>query len=580
MPHAFPHAFLGSSRRGRRHATAWTAALLLLLAASSLVVDSLEGETRAVAPASTVVATGPNIVEVMVDDARADDLQWMPFVRTLMHRRGLEFRNSFSSFPLCCPARASFFSGQFTHNHRVLYHDDQWGYEAFDDRYTLATSLQAAGYQTGLVGKYINQYGVDPSLVASREAGQPVQSYDYVPYGWDDWRASLKHSPVTGNSGTGRYFHTAYNINGVPGADHEGEYSTYTMTNFAVDTLRNFHAADRRFYVSINYLAPHWSTDDEPGDPVHVRLLDGSYEHFPTTDRPDWVKGHFDSIITHGMGMPRDGSQPEVDVSDKPVFFQNMPNFSSAEKVAETAVARQRAESLLVVDGQVRRLVNELKAQGEWDDTVLIVTSDNGYMLGEHRVRGAKVRAHEPSMRVPFLITGPGIRQGELRYDPISTVDVTRTILALAGARSPHSPDGFNKLKTMREGDKGWTHAVLTEGFRTAPGRFDTGLSSIGVRTPRYSYINYASGIDELYDLRRDPYENQNRVQDPAYSRVVWQLKTLTWQLHDCVGLECHVRLAPEFARTPEQTRALTEHYWAAIKQRYGWGAAAARPAG
>ena len=555
-----------------------TAAPAFLIVCSLVAAYALSGAglsaTRSPAAAATTTSTTtaqPNIIEIMVDDMRADDLTWMPYLRALMHTQGLEFRNSFSSFPLCCPARASFFSGLFPHNHHVLhYNPPHGGYGAFDDRYTVATSLHSVGYQTGMVGKYLNRFGEDDSLVGSREAGHPVPSYDYVPHGWDDFRALIEYR-MTGPT-NGQYFDTVYDLNGTPSADFKGQYDTITMTDMAVDMTRRFHTSARPFFVSLNYKAPHWSKADEPDDPVHVRLLDGTYQRFLTTERPDWVKGHFDAVITHGEGMPRDGSQPEPDISDKPTYFRLQPRFSSQEMRAETEVTRQRAESLFVVDLQVQRLVRELQAEGEWANTVLIFTSDNGYMLGEHRVREEKIRAHEPSLRVPLLITGPGMRQGERRYDPISTVDVTRTIIALAGATAPHAPDGFSLLTTMHHGDQGWVHPVVTEGYKTARGSFDTGLSSIGVRTPRYSLINYAQGVDELYDLWTDPLENQNRIADPTYATIVRQLKALAWKLHDCAGVSCHLKLPTQFARTPAQTRTLTEHYFWVAQKRFGYG--------
>ena len=550
-------------KRHARHALHVTLPFLAALA-MLVPVDPLHD-----AAADTGAAAKPNIVEVMVDDMRADDLRWMPYLRRLMHTQGLEFRNSFSSFPLCCPARASFFSGQLPHNHRVLHHAAPYGYAAFDDRFTLATSLQDVGYQTGLVGKYLNSFGGAMSLVGSREAGHLVPSYNYVPHGWTDFRAIVgrnQDGPAPGD-----YFDTWYDLNGTPSTDFKGEYNTHTMTDFAVDMTRAFHAEGRPFFMSVNYIAPHWCHIDEPGDPVHVRSLDGTHHRVLTAQRPEWVKGRFDNVIDHGMGMPRDGSQPEPDVSDKPAYFRSLPRFSWQEMRAETALTRQRAESLLVVDTQVRRLIEELRAEGEWDNTVMIFTSDNGYMIGEHRIRQEKIRAHEPSLRVPFLITGPGMRQGQRRYDPISTVDVAATIIALAGALPPHTPDGLSVLTTMRDGDQGWIHPVTTEGYKTADGTFDTGLSSIGVRTPRYSYINYASGVDELYDLWTDPYENWNRINNPNYTTVVGQLKALAWRLHDCVGPECQIKLPTQFVRTPAQTRTLTERYFSATQKRFGY---------
>ncbi len=94
-------------------------------------------------------------------------------------RTGISFENSFAPYPLCCPARATFLTGQHAHNHGVYWHEPPYGYGAFDDSRTVATSLQAAGYRTGFLGKYLNRYGLDRSKVS----GQP--SHRYVPRGWD-----------------------------------------------------------------------------------------------------------------------------------------------------------------------------------------------------------------------------------------------------------------------------------------------------------------------------------------------------------------------------------------------------------
>ena len=137
----------------------------------------------------------PNIVVVMADDLRVDDVQWMPRTRRLFARTGISFENSFAPYPLCCPARATFLTGQHAHNHGVYWHDPPYGYGAFDDSRTVATSLQAAGYRTGFLGKYLNRYGLDRSKVS----GKP--SHRYVPRGWDEWRGAVENPGDAGFHG-------------------------------------------------------------------------------------------------------------------------------------------------------------------------------------------------------------------------------------------------------------------------------------------------------------------------------------------------------------------------------------------
>src|SRR6476619_3685923 len=110
----------------------------------------------ATAPAN---GTKPNIVTIMADDMRTDDLRWMPNVRRLVEDQGLDFRNSFSSNPLCAPARSSLLTGQYSHNTGVVSVERPSNYVAFDDRATVSTALNSAGYNTLFLGKYLNGYG-------------------------------------------------------------------------------------------------------------------------------------------------------------------------------------------------------------------------------------------------------------------------------------------------------------------------------------------------------------------------------------------------------------------------------------
>ena len=127
----------------------------------------------------------PNIVTILTDDMRTDDLRWMPHVRHLLADRGLDFRNSFAGFPLCAPSRSSLLTGQNAHNTGVFDVDGPDDYRAFDDRATVATSLNRAGYNTVFLGKYLNGYGTVRSAVTRKN------SFRYVPPGWTDWWGSV-----------------------------------------------------------------------------------------------------------------------------------------------------------------------------------------------------------------------------------------------------------------------------------------------------------------------------------------------------------------------------------------------------
>ncbi len=125
--------------------------------------------------------------------------------------------------------------------------------------------------------------------------------------------------------------------------------------------------------------------------------------------------------------------------------------------------ARQRAEALSLVDAQVARTIRTLRETGQLDNTYVVFTSDNGYFLGEHRMRQGKILPYEPSLRVPLMIRGPGIPAGQVRSDPFTMIDFAPTILAAAGIRAPASVDGESLLEVARSGDRGWNRGILTE---------------------------------------------------------------------------------------------------------------------
>ena len=122
-------------------------------------------QAPSVAAQALLANDGPNILVVTTDDMRWDELAYVPNVRKYVASRGLTFTNSFSPNPLCCPARASFLLGQYSHNHRVYSHEEPYGFGALDDHLTVGTALNKAGYKTALVGKYLNGYGQQPSRV-------------------------------------------------------------------------------------------------------------------------------------------------------------------------------------------------------------------------------------------------------------------------------------------------------------------------------------------------------------------------------------------------------------------------------
>jgi arylsulfatase A-like enzyme len=298
-------------------------------------------------------------------------------------------------------------------------------------------------------------------------------------------------------------------------------------------------------------------------------MSDGRYLSIATPARPEWVRGRFDRVITRAAGQPLSGPS-EADLSDKPASLRRFPEPNAAEWRAIRESTRQRAEAEYVLDREVARLVAQLKAKGEYANTVFMFTSDNGYFLGEHRLPQGKIKPLEPSLRVPFLVAGRGIPHG-VRFDPITTPSVTATIADLAGATMPFPADGWSLVPAIRQGDQGWRTAVVTEGREVGATFPGDGRTTIGLRLGQWKYVRYASGDTELYDLDADPNELQSLHDDPAYEEIGERLQALWLAYKDCVGDSCRVPLPEDLQRSPAENQAATDRQSQGVRARYGY---------
>lgn len=480
----------------------------------------------------------PNIIVVLMDDMRADELRFMPATRDFVRKRGLAFTNGFSPYPLCCPARASILTGKYAHNHGVLHHQDPYGFGSFNDSVTMATRLRTAGYSTGFVGKYLNRYGIQKSRVTGRS------SVHYKPAGWTDWKAGLDDG-WGGSGGTYSYFNFTQNVNGKV-VRNEGVYSSRVIANQGAGLVRKYHGVNKPFFLMINPVAPHHGGPGETGDPGTIYTSNGLKVRYETPARPNWVKGRFDAALPHALGVRSDGGAAEKDVADKPANIRRWPEATARENRAMRNVERQRAESLYVWDQQFRKIIYALKDTGELADTLIVFTSDNGYYNGEHRQRQGKVKAHDPVIRVPLLVAGPGVAKGT-RYSPFTLVDLTTTLLEVARAERLPGMDGTSRVPELVGPDRAWTLPVVTEGRLSGIRRVMTGfpaaLHTSGLRVGRYQLIMYANGEGELYDLWHDPNQLHSLYSNAAARPLRDKLVALWKQYRACAGAACRVPL-------------------------------------
>jgi N-acetylglucosamine-6-sulfatase len=547
------------------------AAVMVAFTAPATDPPLLRPPQAAAAPEAVNGLVRPDILVITADDMRADDLRWMPRVRLQLAARGLVFRNSFAPDPLCSPSRATLLTGRYPHNHRVLDVVHPFGFSAFDDSATLGTVLRRSGYRTALVGKYLNGYGTMRTHVGRRP------SLHYVPPGWTQWWGSSSHDWAPGQwpgGDTFNYFHLTSNVNGHL-RTWPGRYTTDVTGRQTESLVRGFGRAPRKpWFIWWTPLAPHGGGPIEPDDPGTIPTSRGYRMRWPTPARPSWVKHRFDRVITHGAGTPA-GRPAESDVSDKPRYIASQPPLTWREKRAERTITRQRAEALYALDVRIGRVLAALHRTGQWSRTIVVLDSDNGYYLGEHRKRQGKTSLHEPSIRVPLVVAGPGIPSG-VRYDPASMADLAVTIAAWAGTRLPRA-DGSDLRPTIRRGDHGWDVPLVVEGrlhqwrylHGTSDRHFGRGLDAVGIRTGRYAFFRYSTGETELYDLLTDPLEmNSLRGRNSAALRSelaeVWNRSAL------CARATCRVELPADLRTSPAMTARIARAEERARRDYYG----------
>jgi N-acetylglucosamine-6-sulfatase len=370
----------------------------------------------------------PNIVVIQTDDQTADSLRYMANVNRLLVRQGVRFDNNFASYPLCCPSRATLLTGQYAHNHGVRGNQPPLGgYVRLDHSNTLPVWLQQAGYQTSFVGKYLNGYG-------EGEGGR-----EEVPPGWSEWRAAVR----TPGKGTQSYVGFTLNENGglVDYPPNQANYQTDVFTRKAVSSIRSGSASGSPFFLYLAYFAPHSGL---PVDEDDVRAPGVSLTPSPAAR-------HRDAFEAEPLPFPP--SFDEVDVSDKPPAIKRFDRLTVAQELAVTESYQQRLESLLAVDEGVAQIVDALRAERQLANTLIVFTSDNGFMQGEHRVmpdRG-KGFAYEPSARIPLVLRGLDLPRGRRVTDVVSNVDLAPTFLALARVAPGRVVDGRSLLPLARD---------------------------------------------------------------------------------------------------------------------------------
>lgn len=456
---------------------------------------------------STPPASGqPNIIVIMTDDQDdIDSLSVMPKTRALLQSKGMTFTNSMVDFPVCCPARASFLTGQSAHNSTIIGNETatDGGYIKLlpTEGNTLPVWLKNAGYMTAFMGKYMNGYGT-----------ADVGGQTHVPPGWEKWYGLVDPT-------TYRFYNYTINENGTlrTYGETDADYQTDVLAEKAVSFISSESASSQPFFLWLTPVAPHVAMVTYRGN------------------NPEPAPRHVGTLST--LSLPQPPSFNEADMFDKPLFMQEhtLVDAASAERLY-----RNRRESLRAVDDMVERVVSALEATGKLNNTFIIFTSDNGFFHGEHRRNNNKYLVYEESIQVPLIIRGPGIPENESRSQLVNNLDVVATIVEKAQATPGRTLDGRSLSSLFGSALPAWRTALLVQGNdqtgsnpRAFAGRYKA------VRTPTSIYVAHETGEEELYDLATDPYQLQSVHAHGAYTTLKEKLRQILNTLRTCLGSTC-----------------------------------------
>lgn len=435
------------------------------------------------APLLAAAAPRPNIVFVLVDDLRWDELGCTghPFAQTphadRIARDGANFRNAFATTPLCSPSRASFLTGQYPHRHGIVDNTDRRARS--HQLITWPRLLHDNGYETSFIGKW---------HMGNDDSPRP---------GIDHWISF---------PGQGESTDPLINDNGK--SSRVKGYITDILSQHAVDFVSRKRS--KPFCLYLAHKAIHPNIQQAADGSVNST---GTAEEFIVADRHKQLYA--------GARIPHRGNYAKAP-QRKPALEQKIPGLAplSAKTGTDDATILNRARMTKAIDEGLGEILEAVRRTGREEDTMVVYTSDHGYFYGEHGLNAERRLAYEETIRIPLLMRYPRMAKSGLRPSQLAlSIDIAPTMLELAGAAPPSDLQGASLAPILRGGSPKWREDVLIEYYSDTVFPRILKMGYRAVRTDRWKYIHYREleGADELYDLKSDPFELDNRIgREPA----------------------------------------------------------------
>jgi arylsulfatase A-like enzyme len=436
----------------------------------------------------TADSTPPNIIFIVTDDQRFDALGYAgnDIIHTpemdKLAREGVYFRNALVTTPICSASRASIFTGLYERTHRYTFGPDPLRPEYMEQSYPVL--LKDAGYHTGFIGKF----GV--------KMPQPESLFDVFEYLWVDDEPDRRG-----------YFNKDKKIDGE--TVHLTRYAGQKALDFIESAPR-----DKPFALSLSFNAPH--------------AYDESEEQYFWQEEPGRL---YQDIEVPGAVLGEDEYFNRLPAAVRGGFNRERWTwrYDTPEKYQHSVKGYYRMIS--GIDLEIARIRTMLTETGLDKNTVIIFMSDNGYFLGERQLAG-KWLMYDNSIRVPLIIYDPRVKEHRDIDDMASNIDVTATIVDLAGLDIPASYHGKSLLPIVTgDVDNLSRDAVLIEHLW----EIDDIPPSEGVRTDKWKYFRYVDNkaVEELYNLEDDPLEIHNLATDRNHEAPLAELRALMERLSE-----------------------------------------------
>jgi len=436
----------------------------------------------------------PNLIVILVDDLRFDETgaSGHPYMKTpsidRLAREGARFANAFHTTPLCSPNRASIVTGQYASRHGII---DNVGREAMSHRLpNYHLQLQRLGYETAHIGKW--HMGNDAA---------PRPGYDT----WISFRGQgTIQDPILFEDGK------ETRVRG---------YVTDLLNERAVRFVSR--RRDKPFALFFAHKAVHPDVQQKQDGTIDVASMRGYV-----------LPKRHENLYRGAVYPPRPNALSlEKVLKEKPAWKEvfalrarpeSRPFLEGLQSGTQEEI-RRRAAMMASVDEGVGMLLDALENNGTLEHTFILFLGDNGFFFGEHGLGAERRFAYEEGIRTAFFARYPElVKPGTVIEPMVLAIDIAPTLIDLAGGKPGAQVQGVSFVPLMRKRARRWRKSFLIEYYNESAWPWIVGMSYKAVRTESAKLIHWVhkEGVDELYDLRRDPYEILNLIRRPAYGKV------------------------------------------------------------